>query len=314
VNRRTWKQKRRALPLGLALIGLSAGGAFAAEPPDASPAVSQPQPPAGDAFLGVVIPNSSVDLTSKFEGRLERLDVAVGDAVREGQVLARLDARPLEQELAGAKASLSGARAEERAAQVALAEARDKRTRYFQPRLVKLGVFSQEELEAARFQVQSAEARVAAARATADERQARVTELTQNLAEAALVAPFDGVIAATPVYAGARVAAGQRVLVIQGSGRRKVRFAVPEEQARGLQVGATTKVEVPPKRLALTGRIETVAPEVDAAARMVFAVATFDNDPPEDVSTGEVVRVRTGERAQADGGGATGSVPTRSSP
>jgi len=305
--------KRSARTLGLVLIGFFVGGAQAVSLQSPTPTASaQAPPPQLDSFLGVVIPSSSVDLSSKFEGRLERLDVRVGDAVEAGQIVAHLDARPLQQALDGARASLLGAQAEQRAAQVALAEAREKYARYSQPRLLQLGVFSQEEVSAARFQAESAAARVSSARAQCEEKAARVKELTQNLSEAELTSPFEGIVAATPLSVGAHVAASQRVLVIQGDGPRKVRFAIPEEQAREVHPGAPARVEVPQRNLVLEGTIETVAPEVDAAARMVFAVVRFDKDGdaahhlPEDLSTGEGVRIRTGGRAQA--------VPTRSIP
>jgi len=243
-------------------------------------------------FLGVVIPQDSVELSSKFEGRLERLEVNVGDTVRTGDVLARLDVRPLAQELAGARAALQGSRAEEQGAAFALAEAREKKGRHFTPRSLELGVYSKEELASLRYQENTALARLEAARARTREQAARVKDLEQNLTEATLVAPFDGIVATRPVSPGARVAAGQPLLRLLGTGGWKVRFAVPEEQARQLEPGAPLQLSVAQRNLALAGHVETIAPEVDAAARMVFAVAAFEAPPPNTVSTGTVIHVQ----------------------
>ncbi|MFL5345419.1 MAG: efflux RND transporter periplasmic adaptor subunit [Hyalangium sp.] len=266
-------------------------------------------------FLGVVIPHDSVDLTSKFEGRLERVTVDVGARVSKGAVLALLDVRPLEQDLAAARATLQSSRADAQAAGLALAEAREKKGRYFTPRSLELGVYSQEELATIRYQESTALARLQAAQARTQEQQARVVELEQNVSEATLVAPFDGVVATRPVSPGARVAAGQPILRLLGTEGRKIRFAVPEDQARQLDAGTPLKLSIDQPGLTLAGRVESIAPEVDAAARMVFAVASFEQSPPETVATGMVAHVQPGP---AQGGVVqlepSAPTPTRSGP
>jgi RND family efflux transporter MFP subunit len=268
---------------------------------------------ASTPFLGVVIPQDSVEMSSKFESRLERLEVNVGDTVRTGEVLARLDVRPLAQELAAARAALQGSRAEEQAAGLALAEAREKKSRHFTPRSLELGVYSKEELATLRYQESTALSRLEAARARTREQAARVKDLEQNVEEAVLVAPFDGVVATRPVSPGARVAAGQPLLRLLGTGGWKVRFAVPEDQARQLEPGFPLQLSVAQRNLTLAGHVETVSPEVDAAARMVFAVAAFDVAPPDTISTGMVIHVQAGPRhggvGQRD---SSGPIPTRS--
>jgi RND family efflux transporter MFP subunit len=300
MQRRGWIRVA-ALAL-LCVSGLAASSpATAAQAPSGEaplpvlvPDSGAPRPGAPTSFLGVVIPHESVDLTSKFEGRLERLEAGVGDRVRQGEVLARLDVRPLVQELAAARANLQASRAEEQAAGLLLAEAREKKGRYFTPRSLELGVYSQEELAKIRYEESTALARLEAARARSREQVARVVELEQNVSEAVLVAPFDGVIAARPVSPGARIAAGQPILRLLGTGGRKIRFAVPEEQARQLEPGSPLRLSIDQPALTLAGQVESIAPEVDAAARMVFAVAAFSEPPPDTVATGMVAHVRPG--------------------
>ncbi len=287
------------------------------EAPLPVPALDSGAPRSGAApsFLGVVIPHESVDLTSKFEGRLERLEVDVGDRVKQGTVLARLDVRPLVQDLAAARANLQGSRAEEQAAGLLLAEAREKKGRYNTPRSLELGVYSQEELAKIRYEESTALARLEAARARSREQQARVVELEQNVSEAALLAPFDGVVATRPVSPGARIAVGQPILRLLGTGGRKIRFAVPEEQGRQLAPGSPLRLSITQPALTLAGHVESIAPEVDAAARMVFAVAAFDEPPPDSVATGMVAQVQPGPAqgsvVQLESGG---PIPTRSGP
>jgi RND family efflux transporter MFP subunit len=255
-----------------------------------------------------------VDVSSRFDSRLEQVDVEVGQSVHAGQVLARLDTRSLQQELAAAEATLQGSRAEERAASLALSEARTKKSRYFTPRSMKLGVYSQEELDRVRYEESSAVVRLQAARAQTLQRQAQVTGLKQNLGDATLVAPFDGVVASRLASPGTRLAAGQPVLRLLGSGEWKVRFAVTEEEAGEFQPGAPVELKVLQKDLSLPGAVESIAPEVDAAARLVFATATFSQPPPREVSTGLVVHVRSRRQQQLSGESPGNSVPTGAAP
>jgi len=314
----------RMMAVGGALACLGSVGAAAPALATPGPTGNGPPPAQGvvggaasrtgteEPFLGVIIPHETVNVSTRFDSRLEKLEVEVGQRVREGQVLARLDTRSLSQDLAAAEASLQGSRAEEQAAGLALSEARAKRIRYFTPRSLELGVYSQEELDRVRYEESTAKARLQAARAQTLQRRAEATELRQNLDDATLVAPFDGVVAAKLTSPGARLGAGQPVLKLLGTGGWKVRFAVPEDAARRLQPGGPVEVKTVQHDLALGGTVESVAPEVDSAARLVFATATFNQPPPPEVSTGMVVHVRPGPSQHLGGrgtGGSAGATP-----
>ncbi|ADO71066.1 efflux RND transporter periplasmic adaptor subunit [Stigmatella aurantiaca] len=293
----------RTVALGLSLVGI---GGWANPVPVRSGSVPRlgDTPPAlvvddgvsragaTGPFLGVIIPQDSADLSPRFESQLQEMDVEVGDTVQKGQVLARLDTRSLQQNLSAARATLQAAQAEVQAASLALSEARVKRKRYNTPRSLALGVYSQEELDGLRYRESTALARLESAQAQARERKAQVAELEQNLQEATLTAPFEGVIAARLIGPGSRVAAGQPVLRLLGRRGWKVRFALPEGAARQLYEGAPVQLWVVQQGASLTGTVESIAPEVDTAARLVFAIATFNQPPADNVSTGQVVHVR----------------------
>lgn len=267
-----------------------------------------------EPFLGVVVPSDSVQVSSRFDSRLDEIAVEVGQSVHAGQVLARLDTRSLREQLSAAEATLQGSRAEERAASIALTQAQATKSRYFTPRSLELGVYSQEELDKVRYDESTANARLQAARATTLQRQAQAAELRQNLEDATLVAPFDGVVAAKLTSPGARLAAGQPVLKLLGTGGWKVRFAVPEDAARALQPGAALEVNVLQRALSIPATVESIAPEVDSAARLVFATATFTQSPPSEVSSGMVVHVRPGPTQLLGSQGTGGSQPSGATP
>ena len=217
------------------------------------------------SLLGVLLSGETVELAPRAEGRLVAVLVEPGSRVRRGQPVARMDLRDLAKQLALARATLGHAhrRVVRRAVLASGA----------------LGAISKEEL--------------AAARVTALEKKAKVEELVQTLADAEIRAPFDGVVAARYVDPGAVVGPGKPVVRLVGQTAPRVRFAIPEDRAGDVRLQAPVKVEVRTHGLSLPGVVAHVAPEVDAGARVIFAVADVEV-PPEwigRIPSGTAVRV-----------------------
>jgi RND family efflux transporter MFP subunit len=224
-------------------------------------------------FLGVVLSGETVDVAPKIDGRLQAVRVKPGDHVQKGGVVAELDTRAARQALALAQASLVDAR-ERLKRRSGLAE----------------GVLSIEEISNARVMVLDKKSRV-------DELQALVTD-------AKLRAPFDGVVAQRYVDAGAMAGPTRPVVRLLGSRDARVRFAVTEESAGRITAGMRAWLTVRAFDRPLPLRVESVAPEVDTAARVIFAVARVEAPAPilRKLSDGMVGRVSIddeGERAQA---------------
>src|SRR5436305_972988 len=104
--------------LGLVLLGVTAwaiyNGMFAqrqAAPTYQTAQVTRGNLVAAVSATGPVTSPTSLALTFKANGRLAELDVAVGDKVVAGQVLAKLDAADLQAQLAQAQAQLAQASA-----------------------------------------------------------------------------------------------------------------------------------------------------------------------------------------------------------
>jgi multidrug resistance efflux pump len=119
-----------------------------------------------------------------------------------------------------------------------------------------------------------------------------VAQISQRLSDASVVAPFDGQVAIRYLDTGAMVAPGRALYHLIRTGAQQVRFAIPEDQAASLTPGTRLSVEVPSLGRVLEGRVENLAPEVDAASRMVLAIASVprrEGDAP--VPSGVVVRV-----------------------
>jgi macrolide-specific efflux system membrane fusion protein len=191
----------------------------ASEPPVA-PAPPAVEPPAEEGWTGILL-TPTVELTARFDAKLAKVEVRVGDRVRAGDLLAELDTTIQKHEVAAAEAAVRASRAETWQASVSLAQARDRQAR--RNGVVKVGtaevpITSGEEQASARFDSASASGRLSSAAATAQERQARLAQLRASLDEARVRAPFEGTIAARYFEPGAHVRSGMSLVRLVGKG------------------------------------------------------------------------------------------------
>ena len=188
----------------------------------------------------------------RVSGKLITRDVDVGDAIKPGQVLAKLDDKDLKLQVDAAKASLSRAQAEYR-----LAEQNYNRYQDLQER----GVISRAEYDQAVTTLESARQAVSAASAQLD--QAR-----NQLGYATLVADYDGVVSAVNAEVGQVLSAGQPLLYVERSGEREIEIDVPEQQREQIQNADQIDVSL----WALPGReyqarLRELAPSADPVTR-----------------------------------------------
>ena len=163
-------------------------------------------------FTGVVEARVQSDLGFRVGGKiLERL-VDVGQRVRKGQVLMRLDSVDLELALAAQQANVEAARA--RYNQAKADESRSAA-------LVKSNAVSRQEYDNARAILESTKAQLEAAEAQA--------KVSNNSSEyAVLSADADGVIVRTLSEPGQVVSAGQTVIQLAHDGPREAVINLPE--------------------------------------------------------------------------------------
>jgi RND family efflux transporter MFP subunit len=140
---------------------------------------------------GYVTARRRATVASKITGKLVEVNVEEGMAVREGQVLARLDDATLRATLTLAEAQAGAARRGVRENEVRLHEAQLTLARL--TRLIKDGIVSQAELEAAQAQVDSFDARIQAAREQVRVAEGEVALAKTNLDDTIIRAPFSGV-------------------------------------------------------------------------------------------------------------------------
>ena len=170
------------------------------------------------SFVGEVRAARRAELAFAVTGRVAGVAVEVGDTVREGQLLANLDERPLQ-------AQWAAAGAEAQRAQAQVDEARQRLERLRGARQAQAA--SAAEWGAAELELTSAEAALQAARAQRD-------QASWALEQARLRAPIAGVVVLRTLERGQAAGPGVPALAIDGQGRELV-IQVPA--TLGIQVG-----------------------------------------------------------------------------
>jgi len=198
-------------------------------------------------FSGTAKAGSESKLSFKVQGSLQQLPVKVGETVKRGQLIAKLDQRDFKLQLGEAQAALGQASAQSRNAQAEYERVR----KLYENRNASLKDF-----DAARAAADSARASVAAGRQ-------RVSLARSQLDYCSLEAPLDGEIAAVPVDVNENVKAGQTIAVLNSGTRPEVAMAVPESLIINVTAGdhATVTFDALPDR-----RFDALVTEVGVAA------------------------------------------------
>jgi RND family efflux transporter MFP subunit len=218
------------------------------------------------AVVGSLEGQASVEVSSKVNGRLEEVAVRIGDRVARGSVLARVEARELQEQVRQAEASFDVARAtvRQREADLKFAQTNlDRSQSLFQRQLLP-----RQTLDDADARHQSAQAQLDLARAQFAQAQARLDELKITLSATDIRSPVDGFVGKRLLDPGALVSPNTPVVSVVEIDRVRLVAAVVEKDLRRIQVGAGAEVEVDAfPGETFHGRVARVAPVLDPATR-----------------------------------------------
>jgi HlyD family secretion protein len=267
-------RRRLALVIALAVLAGAAGALWLRQR-------SQQQPgqfASGNGRLEAV----EVDVATRMAGRLESVAVQEGDAVRRGEVLARMDTASLEAQLLEARAELARSRTqihaartlvdqrraqqrsakqvvEQRRADRDLADLRFQRSR----ELVRSGALPREVFDNDRSRLAAAEAAlsqaqadavasaaalaaaadgVLEAQASAQAAEARIQRLQSDIDDAVLTAPVSGRVQLRIAEPGEVLAAGGLVLSLIDLSDLHMTFFLPTAEAGRLQLGGEARL------------------------------------------------------------------------
>lgn len=228
---------------------IAEGAAFQPPPEAVTTIVAKEEDwPSTLSAIGTMVAVQGVAVSADLPGTVEQILFESGQAVRQGDVLAVLDTRQEQAQLAALEAQRDLARATFNRMQGLLNER----------------VISQAEFD----------------RATADFRQtdARVGEVRAVIERKKIHAPFSGILGLRQVNLGQYLAGGGELVTLQSLNPIRVNFAVPQQAASQIAVGRAVRITTDEASgIPWTGKVTAIDSKVDEATRNIEIQATLAN-------------------------------------
>lgn len=251
---------------------------------------------------GTLAANEQAVLSVKVPGRVARLDVDLGSAVRRDQVVAEIERTDYELRLQQVTAALARTRAAVglpldgdddrfdaeatsvvREARALLEEATRNRERVRS--LSQAGVSSQAELDTVEAAYNVAFSRHESAREEVRRRQAELAErraeyqiARQQLADTAIRAPFDGAVQLRQANLGEFLNIGAPVATVLRTDPLRLRLEIPERESIGVRAGQVVRVRGEGGERVHTGKLTRLSPGITETSRVLAVEADIPND------------------------------------
>jgi RND family efflux transporter MFP subunit len=225
------------------------------------------------SLTGQIQAKDPINLAFRIGGRLLERNVTVGDPVKPGQVVARIEPQDFQNALRSAEADLASAQA---------VLANSKGTEGRQSELLSKGFTTQAQYDQAEQQRKTAQAQVESA-------QARLQNAKDNLTYSDLKSDVEGSVTAKGAEPGEIVAAGRMILQVAKQGDRYAVFNVPSQLIRQSPKDPEVTVflsEDP--TIVTTGHVREVAPQADTATG-TYVVKVALNSPPDAMRLGATI-------------------------
>jgi RND family efflux transporter MFP subunit len=218
------------------------------------------------AVVGNLIGQATVDVVPKVNGRLESVTVKLGDPVRRGQVIARLDDREIREQVRQAEASFEVGRAtiRQREADLKFAGTNVERSRS----LFTRQLLPRQTLDDSEARYQAAVAQLDLARAQYDQARARLEELRITRDNTNIVSPVDGFVGRRDLDPGAFASSSSPLVSVVDIRVVRLVANLVEKDLRRVTVGTPARVDVDAfPGETFEGRVARVAPVLDPATR-----------------------------------------------
>jgi membrane fusion protein (multidrug efflux system) len=230
--------------------------------PENTVAVTAAEISVGPLISGELQATREATVRAEIGGAILQVLPEEGHRVAKGALLARIDARTLEDAVASAQSQLRSAEQSQQWADREAARIEN---------LVKGGALAERDLEVARNQAIAAKAQV-------DDVKSRLAAARRVLEDATVRAPMAGIVAKRHVSAGDVVSPGGELYTIIDPSSMRLEASVPSEQLDAIRIGAAVVFTVRGYRdQSFEGRIERVSPAADAATRQVPIFVTIPN-------------------------------------
>ena len=259
-----------SVALGFALVAACGGDAESAKRPAGPRAVlitAVPVQPRTleiyEEVVGSVENIADPKISAEVAGRLTRVLGFTGKKVKQGDLLAEIDAQDFQIQSRGDTAEIKRLQA---------LLGNQERVVERQQKLVSQGFISQNALDEALAQRTVLREQLSAARARAE-------STGRSLGKTRVVAPIDGEIETQVVATGDYVKVGDPLFALVGMSRLRAHLLFPESAGNRIRPGLKVSLESPaaPGRMIET-RIDEIKPTVNAGNRALDAIVRFDTD------------------------------------
>jgi RND family efflux transporter MFP subunit len=240
--------------------------------------------------IGTVEARYTYKIGPTLAGRVQRLDVQVGDVVQAGQVLGEMDPVDLNDRIRSAEAALKRSEAALKEAQARQVYAQTQARRYEQ--LLAAHSTSEEALANKRQEEQIANAALAGAREEITRLRAEMAALEAQKTNLRLMAPAEGLVVSRDVDPGTTVVAGQAVVEVISPDSVWINTRFDQVSAAGLAAGLPASIVLRSRSgEVLAGRVLRVEPLADAVTEETLAKLSFDQLPKPLPPLGELAEV-----------------------
>lgn len=210
---------------------------------------------------GSLIPDEEVDLSFEASGKVVGIFFNEGTRVKEGELLAKINDRPLQAQLLKLKA------------QQKLGKEREFRQR----QLLERDAISQESYDQVATELQALDA--------------DIQLIEARISETELRAPFDGIVGLRMVSEGAFATTQTKIVRLVKNSPLKIEFSIPERYAGEVKPGYPISFLLDGYTNAFEAVVYAVDPKIDPLTRTLVARAKYPNTN-EELKPGRFVSVR----------------------
>ena len=293
------RNRRRLALAGAVLLAVAAAGAwFFARGEAAAPDLATAEAVRGNiqdtvTALGNLQPRDYVDVGAQVSGQVKEIHVEVGQVVKAGDLLVEIDPRVLVAKVEADRASVAGLKAQiiDKEAQAKLTAAQLSR----QQRLRTTGAASQEALDTAEANAQSASAQIDVLKAQLEQAQSTLSGDETTLGYTKIYAPMSGTVVSLDARKGQTLNTNQSTPIlmrIADLSTMTVWTQVSEADVARLKIGMPaffTTLGSETRRW--TGKLRQIMPTPEVVNNVVLYTALFDVANP----TGDLMTQMTAQ-------------------
>jgi membrane fusion protein, multidrug efflux system len=200
---------------------------------------------------GTLKPDEEVDLAFETSGKIVGINFTEGTRVKKGDILAKINDRPLQAQL------------EKLVAQLKMAEAKEFRQRS----LLDKDAISQESYDQVQTDVQSLKA--------------DINLIKARISETELKAPFDGTLGLRGVSEGSYVTSSTKIVKLVKISPIKVEFSINEKYSSEIKIGYPVKFTIDGNDKTFDAAVYAIDPKINEDTRVIMLRAIYPNKDEE---------------------------------